>query len=150
MITVLQNLHKLRELKPIFEGIRIKRDMTPLEREEYGRLVKIRNERQQEADDKGEDKEWVIWRGQVIQKTRQSLNKKTSSRVFRPSPAPFSGQTEAQEGAKSENRKGGIMARNNKVMAIANIMTAQEAKVTMNINQGSNGVEPDTSWHRCH
>lgn len=49
----------------------ISRDMTPLEREERRALVKLKNRRQEESSEKGENAKWAIRRGKVINVARQ-------------------------------------------------------------------------------
>jgi hypothetical protein len=50
----------------VFNKVYISRDMTPLERDSWRKLVKERKEKQEESDDKEENVRWVIYKGQVV------------------------------------------------------------------------------------
>jgi hypothetical protein len=49
-----------------FNDIYVSRDLTPLERENWKKLVKERKEKQEESEEKNENVRWVIFKGQVV------------------------------------------------------------------------------------
>lgn len=69
---VLKNSRKMSEhSNERIKKVSVKRDMTPLEREQFRKLVKLRNQKREEAERKGEDAQWVIRQNKVVNVTRQ-------------------------------------------------------------------------------
>ncbi len=58
--------HPSEEMRKIF----IKKDMTPLERQEWKDLAKVKEARQAETAAAGEDTKWMIKDGAVVKDTR--------------------------------------------------------------------------------
>ena len=57
---------KILKGNKVFNKVYISRDMTPLERESWKKLVKERKEKQEDSDRRKEDVRWVIYKGQVV------------------------------------------------------------------------------------
>ena len=53
-----------------YSKVSVKRDMTPLERDEMRNLVRIRNLKRDETTQKGTGEVWVIRKGRVVDKAR--------------------------------------------------------------------------------
>ena len=67
VINTLRAAKKLNQSSnPTMKNIYIKKDMTPLEREEQRKLVKMRDRLQQEADNKNLRATWIIRAGKVV------------------------------------------------------------------------------------
>lgn len=63
---ILSSARKLGEQNEELRKISIARDMTPLEREEMKKLVKLKQEKQRLSDENEESAKWVIRKGKVI------------------------------------------------------------------------------------
>jgi hypothetical protein len=70
-------LKKARELRAEgneeYKDISVKRDMTPLERGEMRKLIKLRNEKREQATQEGTGENWVIRKGRVVNVTRGKM-----------------------------------------------------------------------------
>jgi hypothetical protein len=67
---VLKGAHLLSKSQD-YRNISVKKDMTPLEREEMRKLVKVRNEKREESKQKQTGDVWVIRKGRVVNITRR-------------------------------------------------------------------------------
>ena len=56
-----------------YKQVSVKKDMTPLEREEQRRLVQLRNQKRDESQKNGSGDIWVIRRGKVINVARKQV-----------------------------------------------------------------------------
>ncbi len=64
---ILKSARKLNEARDeTHKAIIIKRDQTPLEREETSKLLQERYLKQRESDQKGESAKWIIRRGEIV------------------------------------------------------------------------------------
>jgi hypothetical protein len=50
----------------IYKRVVIKKDQTPLEREEMKKLLEQRDKMREESRQRGEADNWIIWRGRVV------------------------------------------------------------------------------------
>lgn len=67
---ILRNGHKLRQSES-HQNIFLKKDYTPLEREEMRRLVEMRDKKREETIQKGGEEKWTIWRGKIVDSSRR-------------------------------------------------------------------------------
>jgi hypothetical protein len=58
-----------------FKNIYINRDMTPLERDQWRILVKLKKDKQEQAVQTGEDATWIIRSGKVVKGRRAARGK---------------------------------------------------------------------------
>jgi hypothetical protein len=71
---VLTNAKKLSKSEnDSFHRVFIKKDMTPMEREEDVRLRALRDKKRKESQEKGEDTVWVIRRNKVVSLSNRRL-----------------------------------------------------------------------------
>ena len=62
-----------KTVNPLLVNVSLKKDQTPLEREERRKLVAVRKEKQAESDNSGQKAKWVIRKGAVINVQRGDL-----------------------------------------------------------------------------